>query len=114
MPTIEVHGKDLLDLVKQMTPEEYDAFMEKAVAARPRTCVTTLSAEEAKLIPRITRGRPPEMAKRYAHLIGRPVRMLMKWTSRPWRSTARGQLPFTGSHHGYARVFEKPNSGFAG
>jgi hypothetical protein len=70
MPTIEVNGKDLLDVVQQMAPDEFDTFIEKALAGRPRPRTTTLSPEETRLIKRIGRGLPPDLSKRYAHLIG--------------------------------------------
>ena len=71
MPTIEVNGQNLLNVVKQMAPEEFDTFLEKAFSVRPQTLPTTLSAEETKLIKRINRGLPLEFSKHYDHLIGR-------------------------------------------
>ncbi len=71
MPTIEANGKDLLDAVKRMGPKEYDAFIEMALAVRPRAKGVTLSAKETRLVERINRGLPTELANRYARLIGR-------------------------------------------
>jgi hypothetical protein len=34
MPTIEISGENLLDAVKQMPPEEFDAFIERALLLR--------------------------------------------------------------------------------
>ena len=71
MPTIEANGKDLLDAVKKMGPDEFDAFIERALSARPRTQTATLSTAETKLIKRINRGLPADLSDRYAYLIGR-------------------------------------------
>ena len=71
MPAIEVNGKDLLDVVKNMPPEEFEAFIEKALSVRPRTGATTLSPAETNLIKRISRGLPAELFKRYTHLLAR-------------------------------------------
>ena len=43
MPTIEISGQNLLDAVKQMAPEEFDAFMERALSVRSRSKPATLS-----------------------------------------------------------------------
>jgi hypothetical protein len=74
MPTIEVNAKNLLDAVKQLAPEEFDALIDQAFSARSRTTKTRLSAEETKLIQRINLGLAPELSKRYTHLIGRRKR----------------------------------------
>ncbi len=71
MPTIESNDTHLLDLVKKMPPEEYEAFIEKALAVRPAARTTTLSAKETMLFERINRGLSEEMSHRYAHLIAR-------------------------------------------
>jgi hypothetical protein len=71
MPIIEVNGKDLLDVVKEMAPEEFEAFIEKALSVRPRARTTTLSAQETKLIQRINRGLPMEFSNRYNQLAQR-------------------------------------------
>ena len=71
MPTVAANGKELLDLVKRMPPEEYETFIVKALAVRPAPRTTTLSAKETRLIERINRGLPLEMSDRYAHLIAR-------------------------------------------
>jgi hypothetical protein len=62
---------NLLDAVKQMAPEEFDAFLELAFSVRPRAVRTTLSAAETKLIQRINRGLTAEVSERYAHLVKR-------------------------------------------
>jgi hypothetical protein len=69
MPTIQLNGSDLLEAVRKMAPEEFDAFLEQALSTRrnrPRTA--TLSAKESKLIKRINRGIPDELSRRYARL----------------------------------------------
>lgn len=71
MPPITANGKDLLELVKRMPPEEYATFIEKALAVRPSPRAATLSAKETRLIERINRGLPLETSNRYAHLIAR-------------------------------------------
>src|SRR5438105_8857866 len=66
MATTAINGKNLLDVVKQMPPEQFDAFMAEALALRkPRAM---LSAQETKLIKQINRGLPLELRKRYAQL----------------------------------------------
>lgn len=71
MPTTELNGKHLLNAVKRMPQEEFDAFLEEALSVRPRTTAPTLSAQETRLIKRISRGLPEELLKRHAHLRGR-------------------------------------------
>jgi hypothetical protein len=68
MPTISENRKDLLAAVKQMAPEEFDAFIEKAFAIRRSTRAARLSAEETKLIEFINCGLPVPLSKRYAEL----------------------------------------------
>lgn len=71
MPTIQVSHKDLLEVVKQLQREEFDAFIEEALALRGPRRAATLSAEESKLMKRINRGLPVEMCRRHAHLAKR-------------------------------------------
>lgn len=71
MPTVDVGAKDLLDAVVQMAPDEFDAFLEKALKVRQATRPATLSSEETALIRRINRALPSTMNNRYAHLISR-------------------------------------------
>jgi hypothetical protein len=68
MPTIEVSAKELLEAVKQMPPEEFDAFIEQALSLRAQPRGASLSAEETQLILRINRGLPEAWCKRYAQL----------------------------------------------
>ena len=68
MPTIEISEKELLEVVKRMTPEEFDAFIEQALALRAPPKAATLSAEETNLIQRINRGLPVDLCKRHAQL----------------------------------------------
>lgn len=71
MPTIEIRTADLLNAVQQMTPDEFDAFIEQALSLRAQSKTATLSAEESRLIERINRGLPPTLSKRYTQLIRR-------------------------------------------
>lgn len=67
MPTTAAIGVDLLDAVRKMTPEQFDAFLREALSARagPKA---TLSAHETKLIKRINRGLSERLAQRYSVL----------------------------------------------
>jgi hypothetical protein len=66
--TIEVSGPELLKAVQQLGPEEFDAFLEKALLLRNQPRVVRLSAEESRLIKRINRGLPEAKRSRYAQL----------------------------------------------
>ena len=77
MPTIEISGQNLLDAVKQMAPEEFDAFIERAISLRSQPTASKLSAHETKLISRINRGLPEELSKRYGHLRQRLKKKLL-------------------------------------
>lgn len=68
MPTIEITGQDLLDVIKRMAPDEFDAFIEQALSLRPQHKSTALSPRESKLIARINRGLPEEFSKRSVQL----------------------------------------------
>jgi hypothetical protein len=67
MPATAANGKDLLDTVRRMTSEEFDAFLGDAMSLRalPKA---TLSAQETKLIKRINRGLPEKLTQRHALL----------------------------------------------
>ena len=71
MPTLEANGKALLDVVKQLPPEEFDAFIERALSLRARPRSSTLSSKETKLVKQINRGLSAEWHTRYAQLDGR-------------------------------------------
>jgi len=71
MRTIEISPAKLFDAVSQMPQDEFDAFIEKAIAARTQGTEPTLSAAETKLLRRINRGLPSAMQERYSHLIAR-------------------------------------------
>src|SRR5687767_11695424 len=71
MAIVQTDSRDILDALKRMRPEEFDAFIEEALSVRPRITAATLSTEETKLLERINRGLPEEIAKRYTFLIGR-------------------------------------------
>jgi hypothetical protein len=70
MPTTAVNRKDLLDAVKQMPPDDFEAFIQEALLLR-KPPPATLSAQETKLVKQINRGLPQEMRRRCAQLIGR-------------------------------------------
>jgi hypothetical protein len=69
MATIEVSGSDLLKALRQLGPEELDAFLEQALALRKAPPANTLSAQESKLIQRINRGVPADLCRRYERLL---------------------------------------------
>ena len=77
MPTIEISGQNLLDAVKRMAPNEFDAFIEQALSLRAQPRPSTLSARETKLIARINRGLSEEFSKRYGHLTRRLKKELL-------------------------------------
>jgi hypothetical protein len=77
MPTIEISGQSLLDAVKQMSPEEFDAFLERALSLRAQPKPTILSARETKLISRINRGLPEELCECYRQLRQRLKKKLL-------------------------------------
>ena len=77
MPTIEVTGQNLLDAVKQMTPEEFDAFIERAVSLRVQAKPSLLTPAETELIKRINRGLPAEVSKRSAQLTQRRKKRIL-------------------------------------
>jgi hypothetical protein len=70
MATVIANG-NLLDAVKEMSPSEFDAFIDEALSVRRRKRPATLSPQETKLIERINRGLPVDLSKRYAQLVGR-------------------------------------------
>jgi hypothetical protein len=70
MPTTARNGKDLLDAIKQMPPEEFDALIDEALSLR-RAPKATMSAQETTLIKQINHGLPLELRRRCALLTGR-------------------------------------------
>ena len=74
MPTIERNGKDLLDLVKSMSPAEFDAFIESALSIRRPPQAAKLTSQETNLIKRINRGLSADLSKRYGQLVARRKR----------------------------------------
>ena len=74
MPVIEVSARDLLDRVRQMPPDEFDKFIERALSLRAERPTSTLSSEETKLVRRINRGLPVELRKRFDRLARRRKR----------------------------------------
>jgi len=71
MATTQLNGHDLLEVVRQMPPREFDAFLEEAVSVRASSRAATLSRRETVLIKRINAGLPLTLQKRYAQLLGR-------------------------------------------
>src|ERR1700724_2084182 len=71
MATTETKAKKLLDAVRQMTPDEFDAFIDQALSVRARPRAATLSAEETKLLSRINSGLPAQLSKRHDQLAAR-------------------------------------------
>lgn len=68
MSTIATNGKQLLDVVKRMEPDEFDAFLDEAMACRRRPRAVTLSTAETALLHRINRGLPIALRERIARL----------------------------------------------
>ncbi|HLW66080.1 MAG TPA: hypothetical protein VKS79_12285 [Gemmataceae bacterium] len=68
MAATDANGKDLLNAVKEMPPEEFDAFLEAACRLRMPAPRSTLSAKETHLIERINRGLPLKLRERYEQL----------------------------------------------
>lgn len=65
------NGRDLLDAVTKLPPEELDALIEQAVSLRKASRVRKLSAMETVLIRRINRGLPAKLNERYQRLAAR-------------------------------------------
>jgi hypothetical protein len=68
MATGQVSRPELLKAVQQLGPEEFDAFLEQALALRKSSKPAVLSATESRLLERINRGIPDEVSRRYAEL----------------------------------------------
>jgi len=68
MATGQVSRPELLKAVQQLDPEEFDSFLEQALALRRQSKPATLSARESRLMGRINRGIPDEVGGRYAEL----------------------------------------------
>jgi len=68
MAATGANGKDLLNAVKKMPADEFDAFLEAACRVRMPAPRSTLSAKETHLIQRINRGLPLKLRERYEHL----------------------------------------------
>ena len=71
MPASSSNGSNLLDAVKKMTTEEFDAFLEEAASVRSAGRTTKLSKRESHLIQRINRGLPSDVRERFAFLTNR-------------------------------------------
>lgn len=74
MSAILVNAANLLDQVRQMSAEEFDAFIERALTLRAERPTNTLSPEATKLVRRINRGLPMELRKRFDRLVARRKR----------------------------------------
>lgn len=68
MASSAIYDLDLLSAVEQMAPEEFDAFIEQALARRGRPPATRLSKKETELLQRINRGLPAATSAHYAKL----------------------------------------------
>jgi hypothetical protein len=68
MATGQVSRPELLKAVQQLGPEEFEAFLEQALALRKSSNPAVLSATESRLLERINRGIPDEVSRRYAEL----------------------------------------------
>jgi hypothetical protein len=68
MATGQVSRPELLKAVQQLGPEEFDTFLEQALALRKPPKTATLSAREGRLLERINRGLPAEVGRRYGEL----------------------------------------------
>jgi hypothetical protein len=68
MSSPAIHDPDLLTAVERMAPDEFDAFIEQALARRNRPPTTRLSKKETELLQRINRGLPGTGTVRYAKL----------------------------------------------
>ncbi|MCI0680819.1 MAG: hypothetical protein L0Y71_01835 [Gemmataceae bacterium] len=55
--------------MKRLGPDEFDKFIEQALALRARPRSATLSAAETRLLKRINRGLPEDCCRRYAQLV---------------------------------------------
>jgi hypothetical protein len=68
MATTHANGADLLEAVQRLAPDEFDAFLEKALALRKRLPARRLSPRASRLIERINRGLDSELCERYEEL----------------------------------------------
>lgn len=68
MATGEIGRPELLKAVQQLGPEEFDRFLEQALALRKPSKPATLSAKESRLLARINRGIPADVSRRCAEL----------------------------------------------
>src|SRR5688500_3482389 len=68
MATSATDDRNLLDVVGRMGPEEFDAFIEQALARRNGPPATRLSKKETELLQRINRGLPEASSARYRKL----------------------------------------------
>src|SRR5438105_11730586 len=68
MANIQLKDRDLLEAVARLGPEEFDAFLDQALSIRKRSKGPTLSAKESRLIQRINRGIPDDVADRHDEL----------------------------------------------
>lgn len=68
MARMQMIAPDLLKVVQDLGPEEFDAFLAQALSLRSRPRAAMLSPKESKLITRINRGLPDEVCSRYTQL----------------------------------------------
>ncbi len=84
-------GKDVMDVIKQMKPAEFDAFFEEALLSRVPPKATTLSPMETTLIAKINRGLPVGLCRRHDQLAERRTKSRPKTQNgrrhcRSWRN----------------------------
>jgi hypothetical protein len=65
---VEARSQRLLDAVKKLPPDEFDALIADALALRRPSQSPRLSAAETRLLKRINRGLPATFCERYARL----------------------------------------------
>lgn len=71
MPSITTRAQSILDQVRQLPPNELDAFIEQTLSIRAEQPRAVLSSKETVLLQRINRGLTPEFCRRFNRLIGR-------------------------------------------
>lgn len=68
MATVQLNRPELLEAIRQLAPDEFDAFLESALSLRNRPHTGRLSAQESRLIQRINLGIPEKISDRYDEL----------------------------------------------
>jgi hypothetical protein len=68
MSTATLDSRQMLEELRKMRPEEFDAFFEQALLLRQKRPKGVLSADETELVQRINRGLPPKLEARFDRL----------------------------------------------